>query len=77
VPEWFEAERPPGSMRFSFKGNVDAPLALAKGGYMDVVVKGKLGQFGGAKGKARHRLRERQRLLKGKPAPKRGPRKSG
>jgi hypothetical protein len=66
VPEWFESDRPAGSMKFSFKGNVDGPLKLAKGGYMDVVIKGKLRQEGGAKGKARHRLKARQRELVGK-----------
>jgi len=30
VPEWFETDRAPGSMKFSFRGNVDGPLKLAK-----------------------------------------------
>lgn len=66
VPEWFEPERPAGSMSFSFKGNVDAPLKVAKDGYKDVVIKGELRQVGGPQGKARHRLRERERILAGK-----------
>jgi len=71
VPEWFESERKAGSLKFSFKGNVSAPLQHAKGGYMDVVIKGRLSQRGGSKGKVRYRLRERQRLLEGKPATRR------
>ena len=42
VPEWFEPGRPRGSMRFSFRNAVDAPFALAPGGYMDVQVGSKL-----------------------------------
>jgi hypothetical protein len=42
VPEWFEPERPRGSMRFSFKGAVNRPFGLAPGGYMDVQVGGQL-----------------------------------
>jgi hypothetical protein len=71
VPEWFESERKAGSLKFSFKGNVRAPLQLAKGGYMDVVINNRLSQHGGAKDKVRHRLLERQRLLEGKPVARR------
>ena len=66
VPEWFESQRPAGSMKFSFKGNVDAPLKVAKDGYKDVVIKGELVQVGGPRGKARHHMRERARVLGGK-----------
>jgi len=65
VPEWFETDRAPGSMKFSFRGNVDGPLKLAKDGYMDVVIRGRLSQFGGPKHKPRHRLLARQRVLDG------------
>lgn len=63
VPEWFESDRPAGSMKFSFKGNVNAPLSVAKDGYKDVVFKGRLQQVGGDQNKVRHRMRERERML--------------
>ena len=38
VPEWFEPEREPGSMDFSFRGAVTEPFELAPGGYMEAVL---------------------------------------
>lgn len=34
LPAWFESNRAPNSTQFSFKNNVHAPFALAKGGYI-------------------------------------------
>ena len=38
VPEWFEPEREPKSMKFSFLDSIDRPFALTSGGYVDAVV---------------------------------------
>jgi hypothetical protein len=42
TPEWFEPERPPGSLKFSFRDSVMAPFELADGGYIDAYVGGRL-----------------------------------
>lgn len=65
VPEWFESEHPPGSMRFSFKDNVKAPLTVARGGYLDAVIQNKVRIIGKPKKKVRHRMLARQLLLNG------------
>lgn len=65
VPEWFESKHRPGSMRFSFKDNVSAPLTRAEGGYLDIVILGSLRQIGGRRRKPRHRMQARKRQLDG------------
>lgn len=59
VPEWFEAERAPGSMRFSFCGAVREPFAITSGGYVDAVVGRRIRTVWGRRAdrnKRRHRL---------------------
>jgi hypothetical protein len=65
TPEWYESKHKPGSQRFSFKNNVDAPLTATPGGYMDVVIKGNLYLVGRAKKKPRTRMAARERQLDG------------
>ena len=40
-PEWFEPERTPGSLKFSYRESVTAPFELADGGYIEAYVKGR------------------------------------
>ena len=62
VPEWFEPEHKPGSMRFSFKGAINKPFARTKEGYIDVLVgKSLIEKAGRTTRKRRHRLLARQR----------------
>jgi hypothetical protein len=63
VPEWFEPERRPRSLKFSFRESVDRPFALAPGGYIDAVVNGRLKTLWGPEAnrkKRRHRLEMRK-----------------
>jgi hypothetical protein len=67
VPEWFEPERLPDSMKFSFKNNVNAPFKLAPNGYLDAVRNKRMITVWGEtanKKKKRHRLKARK--LRGK-----------
>src|SRR5262245_24947892 len=42
TPEWFEPEREPGSLKFSFRDSVTRPFELADGGYIDAYIGGEL-----------------------------------
>ncbi|HTV22569.1 MAG TPA: hypothetical protein VMG12_27965 [Polyangiaceae bacterium] len=42
TPEWFEPERQPGALKFSFRDSVTRPFELADGGYIDAYVGGEL-----------------------------------
>ena len=62
VPEWFEENRKPGSMKFSFLGSVAEPFAITSGGYVDGVRDGNFFSREGeaAKRRRKHRMDARQ-----------------
>jgi hypothetical protein len=63
VPEWFEYERAPNSMPFSFLDAVSEPFALAPGGYTDAIVRGKTRTLWGEEAnRKRRRHRHKARL---------------
>jgi hypothetical protein len=67
VPEWFEPEREPRSMKFSFCDSIDRPFALTSGGYTDAVVGTKIRtEWGGRanRKRRRHRFVAREKILR-------------
>lgn len=63
TPEWFEYERAPGSVPFSYLGSVDRPFAMTRGGYVDALRDGAAQTFWGGsakKGKRRRRVHARK-----------------
>jgi hypothetical protein len=63
VPEWFEMERAPKSMRFNFLDSISEPFKLAPGGYVDAVVGNRIRtQWGERADKKRRRHRRKLRM---------------
>ena len=65
-PEWFEVERPVGSMKFDQMGKIDGPFKLSAGGYVDAWSRGKILTVKGKdarnkKIRHRHHLRDMRR----------------
>jgi len=63
-PEWFEPEHKKGAMKMDHMKVIDAPFALAEGGYADVLASSRWHTLRGAKAKVkrvRHRLQARQK----------------
>jgi len=60
VPEWFEEDRPRGSLRFSFMGSVNEPFELAPEGYIDAMVGQKVRTIWGPERKQQKRRTRRQ-----------------
>jgi hypothetical protein len=68
VPEWFEVEREPNSMRFNFMNSISAPFQLAPGGYTDAVVGTRIRtQWGVKANKKRRRHRRKIRAARNEP----------
>lgn len=68
TPEWFEPERQPGSLKFSFKDAVDRPFRAAPQGYFDAIYRGRMRTIWGEEAntkKVRHRKKARLERHKG------------
>lgn len=66
LPEWFEEYHKKGSMKMDHMGVLDAPFALAEGGYIDVYSKGRWHSLTGPKARPkpqRHRLLTRMSVM--------------